>query len=131
MKLLLDTHAFLWFVAGSEQLSETARKAIEDPQNESFVSIASLWEVSIKTSLGKLDIRGKYETVIDDVNENCFIILPIEFSHTLVQHQLPWYHRNPFDRIIISQAIHEKMDIVGKDEVMDEYLKGLKVNRFF
>lgn len=131
MKLLLDTHTFLWFVAGSTELSAVAKKAIENPQNENYVSIASLWEISIKTATGKLDINGSYETVIDDVVRNGILILPIDFQHTVQQNQLPFYHRDPFDRIIVSQAIVENMDVVSKDAAFDDYLQGRRVKRIF
>ncbi len=77
MKLLWDTHTFLWFVAGSSELSQNARQIIEIPVNEHFLSIASLWEISIKTALGKLTILGNYASVIDDVTGNGIQILPI------------------------------------------------------
>ena len=131
MKLLLDTHTFLWFVAGSSELSMTAKKAIETPQNENYVSIASLWEISIKTAIGKLDINGSYETVIDDVISNGILILTIKFSHTVQQNPLPFYHRDPFDRIIVSQGIVENMDIVSRDVALDDYLKERRVQRIF
>jgi PIN domain nuclease of toxin-antitoxin system len=104
MNFLLDTHTFLWFVAGNDELSQNARQIIKDPLNNGFVSIASLWEISIKTALGKLTIKGKFETVIDDVIRNGFLLLPIEFQHTVRQYKLPFHHRDPFDRILVSQA---------------------------
>ncbi len=103
MRLLWDTHTFLWFVAGSSELSQKARQTIETPSNEHFLSIASLWEISIKTVLGELAIQGSYESVINDVTENGIQILPINFTHTVQQHQLPLHHRDPFDRMIVSQ----------------------------
>jgi len=102
MKFLIDTHTFLWFVAGSLELSETAREQIKNDNNDIFISIASLWEISIKTALGKLQILGSYDTVINDVTDN--EILPINFAHTVMQNELPFHHRYPFDRIIVSQA---------------------------
>jgi len=82
MKFLIDTHTFLWFVAGSLELSETAREQIKNDNNDIFISIASLWEISIKTALGKLQILGSYDTVINDVTDNEIEILPINFAQS-------------------------------------------------
>jgi len=83
MQYLIDTHVFLWFVSSSKELSQTAKSLIEDETNEIFISIASLWEISIKTALGKLTINGKYASVIDDLTDNSIEILPINFAHTV------------------------------------------------
>lgn len=131
MKYLIDTHVFLWFNEGSSELSPMARTLIEDPENEIFISIAALWEISIKTALGKLKISGAYDTVIDDVIESEMEVLSINFAHTLIQNKLPFYHNDPFDRIIVSQAIVEDMDLISKDEVFDNYLIDKKIRRFW
>ena len=129
MQYLIDTHVFLWFVSQSKELSPTARTLIENGKNEVFISIASLWEISIKTAIGKLTINGKYETVIDDVNDNSMQILPINFAHTVEQNRLPFHHRDPFDRIIVSQAIVENMNFISADAIFDDYLKGSSIKR--
>ncbi len=131
MKLLWDTHTFLWFVAGSNEVSQKVRKTIETPSNEHFLSIASLWEISIKTALGKLDIKGRYESVINDVTDNDIQILPINFVHTVQQNQLPLHHRDPFDCMIVSQALTENMHIISRDKVFDEYLKNKPIKRIW
>lgn len=131
MQYLIDTHVFLWFVSNAKELSQTARTLIEDGQNEIFISIASLWEISIKTALGKLTVNGKYETVIDDVTDNSIQVLPINFAHTVEQNRLPFHHRDPFDRIIISQAIVENMDFISADAIFDDYLKGKSIKRIW
>ncbi len=113
----------MWFVAGSSQISSNARKYIEKTESENYISIASLWEISIKTALGKLNIQGEYKSVIDDVQNNGLIILPINFEHTVCQNQLPLIHRDPFDRIIASQAIVANMNFISIEEIFDEYLK--------
>jgi len=115
MQYLIDTHVFLWFVSQAKEISQIAGTLIEDGNNEIFISIASLWEISIKTALGKLTINGKYETVIDDVNDNSIQILPINFAHTVEQNRLPFHHRDPFDRIIVSQAVIENMNFISAD----------------
>ncbi len=81
MRFLLDTHSFLWFNSGSNELSESAEEIIRNPQNEILVSMVSLWEISIKNSLNKLEIRGGFESVQEDLTSNGFQILPIEFKH--------------------------------------------------
>lgn len=131
MKFLIDTHTFLWFVAGSLELSETAKKLLENNNNHIFISIASLWEISIKTALEKLQILGHYKTVIDDVTQNEIEILPINFTHTVMQNQLPFHHRDPFDRIIVSQAIVEKMHLISRDSIFDAYLENIEVKRIW
>ena len=131
MRLLWDTHTFLWFVAGSDEISLKVRQIIENPSNEHFISIASLWEISIKTALGKLAIQGSYQTVINDVTDNGIQILSINFAHTIQQNQLPLYHRDPFDRMIVSQAIVEGMNLVSKDDIFDEYLKVQAIKRIW
>ena len=131
MKLLWDTHTFLWFVAGSNELSQKALQTITNPSNEHFISIASLWEISIKTALGKLAIQGSYSTVINDITENGLQILSINFAHTVQQNQLPLHHRDPFDRMIVSQAIVEDMHLISKDEVFDSYLDQQNIRRIW
>lgn len=131
MQYLIDTHVFLWFVSNAKELSKTARTLIEDGQNEIFISIASLWEISIKTALGKLTINGNYESVIDDLTDNSIQILPINFAHTVEHNRLPFHHRDPFDRIIISQAIVENMQFISADVIFDDYLKGQSIKRIW
>ena len=131
MQYLIDTHTFLWFVANAKELSKLAKSLIEDPASDIFISIASLWEISIKNALGKLTINGQYESVIADLNDNSIEILPINFAHTVRQNHLPFHHRDPFDRIIISQAIVENMNCISADKIFDDYLKGEAVKRIW
>lgn len=131
MNYIIDTHTFLWFVSGSNDLSQKAKAAIESNDNTIFISIASLWEISIKTSLGKLQINGKYESVLTDVVENNIVILPINFQHTVIQNGLAFHHRDPFDRIIIAQAFVEKMDLIGSDKMFDNYFQHTLINRIW
>jgi PIN domain nuclease of toxin-antitoxin system len=131
MQYLIDTHVFLWFVENAKELSKIAKTTIEDENNEIFLSIASLWEISIKTAIGKLTIKGKYESVIDDVIDNAIQILPINFAHTVEQNQLPFHHRDPFDRIIVSQAMVENMNLISNEQIFDYYLKNKSVKRIW
>lgn len=131
MRYIIDTHTFLWFNEGSDQLSKLSRKIIEDQNNEIFVSIASLWEISIKTALKKLEISGSYESVLDDLVQANIEILPINFLHTVYQHKLPIYHKDPFDRIIVSQALGEKIDLLSGDQILDSYFDEYPVKRIW
>lgn len=131
MTYLLDTHTFLWFSNGSLELKPETRRIIANKQNRVLLSIASLWEISIKTALGKLEIVGDYESVIDDVNVNEIEILAISFVHTVKQNRLPFHHRDPFDRMILSQAMVEEIDIISKDEILDVYLENTQCKRIW
>ena len=122
MRLLLDTHAFLWFVMGDARLSDIARNAIEDVANDKFVSAGSLWEIAIKNSLGRLILDAPYETLIPgQLHVNGFVLLPIEVAHAARLVKLPFHHRDPFDRLLIAQAAVEAMPIVGLDRAFDLY----------
>ncbi|MDP9315493.1 MAG: type II toxin-antitoxin system VapC family toxin [Chloroflexota bacterium] len=125
MKLLLDTHTFLWFVNGDVQVSPTARQLIQDTANASYVSAASLWEMAIKISLGKLSFPQPFATFISEqIQRNGFIELGIAINHTAQVAVLPFPladHRDPFDRLLIAQATVEQMAIVSRDGKFDAY----------
>jgi len=122
MRLLLDTHAFLWFVLGDDRCSVTARSLIEDEANEKWLSPASHWELAIKISLGKYHLPSSFREFINRaVYGNGFLVLPIEPSHTALLTNLPFHHRDPFDRLIIAQAMAEEMDVISKDGALDTY----------
>lgn len=131
MKYLIDTHIFLWFVENSAKLSRKAKSIIEDKNNEIFISIDSLWEISIKTSSGKLQIKGTFDSIKDDLRDNLIEILPINFAHTVENNKLLFHHRDPFDRIIVSQAIVENLDFISADEIFDDYLTGKSIKRIW
>jgi PIN domain nuclease of toxin-antitoxin system len=122
MKLLLDTHAFLWFVMGSANLSSKARTFIEDPANENLLSVASLWEMAIKVSLGKLILSVPFNDLIpQQLNANGIGLLNIGIDHVSLLTTLPFHHRDPFDRLLIVQAISEEMPVVSIDAAFDNY----------
>ena len=122
MRLLLDTHTFLWFIAGDERLSGPAREAIADIKNEVLLSIASLWEIAIKLSLGKLELEGPFDALIPQLlADNAVKILPIELEHLFVLAELPFHHRDPFDRLIIAQGLAENIPILSADGAFREY----------
>lgn len=122
MKLLLDTHTFLWFVNGNSQLSLRARLAIEDLNHERFFSIASVWEMAIKNGLGKLPLAEPIETFVPtQLRTNRIDVLPITPEHAFRAGQLPFHHRDPFDRIIIAQSLAENIALVSADSTFDSY----------
>jgi PIN domain nuclease of toxin-antitoxin system len=122
VKLLLDTHAFLWFINGSESLSCQARDEIEKTSNYRYLSIASLWEISIKVSLKRLQIGMHLTDLVErEVIGNDIEILHINSHHLEKLSQLEFYHKDPFDRLIISQSLVEKMTIITKDTLFSPY----------
>ncbi len=122
MKLLLDTHAFLWFVLNDPSLSPIARDLIIDPLNEIFLSPATHWEIAIKISIGKYQLPGPFESWINtQIQVNDFQILPIEVTHTALVTTLPFHHKDPFDRLLISQSLVEKISIISTDGIFDSY----------
>jgi PIN domain nuclease of toxin-antitoxin system len=122
MRLLLDTNALLWFITGDSKLSTAARAAIEDPGNESFVSVGSFWEMAIKVSLGKLALAGTFPMVISrELARNGFTTLQISLAHVARISSMPFHHRDPFDRLLIAQAQEETLLVVSSDAEFDAY----------
>jgi PIN domain nuclease of toxin-antitoxin system len=122
MNLLLDTHTFLWFVQDDPKLSNTARELIEDDASHPFLSIASLWEIAIKMSLGKLQFTQPYEEFIPmQLAINGIEILGVTIEHTAAVAALPFHHRDPFDRLLAIQAKTEEMTLVSADQAFDAY----------
>jgi PIN domain nuclease of toxin-antitoxin system len=121
VRLLLDTHTFLWFIEGNPQLNGPARQLIEDIGNERLLSIASLWEMSIKASLGKLKLKLTFSDVVrDHVGGNAMKLLHISPEHLDIVRSLPFHHKDPFDRLIIAQSRTENIPVLSRDEVFDE-----------
>lgn len=107
---------------GDASLSTTARQLIEDPANTKFVSPASYWELAIKISIGKYALHQPYETFLDRaIRQNGSLILPIEPQHTAALINLPFHHRDPFDRLMVAQAMVESLALVSTDAVFDAY----------
>ncbi len=122
MKLLLDTHTWLWFYLGDRQLSSTAKKAILDPANAKFVSPASYWELAIKISLAKYALAEPYEEFVQHaVIDNGFTVVPVESRHTAMLVSLPYHHKDPFDRLIVAQAVVENLQVVSADAILGNY----------
>lgn len=121
MNYLLDTHTLIWFLNGDKDLSFNARKAIESFEALNFVSIASLWEIAIKVSLGRLELKTSFEKIEEEIIKNNFKILPITFRDTMVLSTLPFHHRDPFDRLLIAQNMNNDFTIISKDPLFESY----------
>ena len=122
MRLLLDTHAFLWWVDDAPALSRKARTAIADPGNDCLLSLASCWEMAIKLSLGKLRLPGAIERFVpEQLAANAIRQLTIDFRHAARVAALPFHHRDPFDRLLAAQALEERCPIVSADPIFRRY----------
>jgi PIN domain nuclease of toxin-antitoxin system len=121
MHHLLDTHTIIWFINGDPELSEKARNLIEKDSTANFVSVASLWEIAIKVSLEKLELRGPFSEIKSQLDQNGFQLLPINWEDTLLIASLPFHHRHPFDRILIAQSINNRLSIITKDDQFKKY----------
>lgn len=122
MKYLLDTHTLLWLTIESENLSGKAKQIYLDGRNDFYMSVASIWEMAIKISLQKLSLKEGLEKFIDKhVVGNNIQILPVDAEHIYPLENLAFHHRDPFDRLLISQCIHEKMQLLSKDKIFDRY----------
>lgn len=122
MNLLLDTHTLLWFLRDDPQLSSNAKTAIEDAANRKLVSIASCWEIAIKAAIGKLKLGESTSALLSrELARNNFDLLAIALEHAAAVESLPLHHRDPFDRMLIVQALAERIPIVSADAVFDAY----------
>jgi PIN domain nuclease of toxin-antitoxin system len=122
MNLLLDTHALLWFLWDDPQLSRVAKSVMVDPANRKFVSAASCWETAIKVSLGKLRLGEPTSTFFArELPRNHFELVSVRLDHACAVETLPFHHRDPFDRLIVAQALMERMVLVSADLVLDAY----------
>ncbi len=115
---MLDTHALIWALGDPSKLSKQARQILEDPSHEVFVSSASLWEIAIKSADGKLSVPDDLESAIFTVG---FLPLDIKFPHVRRLRTLPLHHRDPFDRILVAQALHEDLELVTRDRRILSY----------
>ena len=121
MDYLLDTHAFLWFINGSVELSPQAKNIIQNPANTLYLSIAVFWEIAIKLIIGKISIDMSFDELKNEADKNDFQILPIQFEDIRVLTTLELYHKDPFDRILIAQAIQNDMTMITKDSNFEAY----------
>lgn len=128
MKLLVDTHTFLWLMESPEKLSERASDVCFDPTNSLYLSAASLWEIQIKSQLGKLDLGMPLSDIVEaEVTNGPFGFLPIRADHVLAVGDLPTHHNDPFDRMLIAQARSENMEFVTADGIMQQYASLVRI----
>ena len=122
MRLLLDTHTFIWFAFNAKELSVSTRELLEDAASELYFSHASVWEMAIKASIGKLSFSQKVvDFVSAQVQKDDIQLLPIELSHIALVESLSLHHRDPFDRLLIAQAQAENLTVVSVDAAFDPY----------
>lgn len=131
MNNLLDTHTLIWFFEGSDKMSSKAREQIENPGNTNFVSVVSFWEIAIKISIGKLEMDLSMEDLQRLIWENGMEILPIKIDHTFLLRTLPYHHKDPFDRLLITQSLTEYLNLISCDEIFDKYLLGKTLDRIW
>jgi PIN domain nuclease of toxin-antitoxin system len=122
VRFLLDTHALIWFLEGDRQFSKPAKSALNADEAEAVVSVATIWEIAIKASLRKLRLRIRIEDELRDfLEENGFRLLDIEYAHAAWVASLPFNHGDPFDRLLVAQALVERMTILSHDSALDAY----------
>lgn len=121
MNLLLDTHAFIWFLNGDTQLPPSIKNLISDTSNRCLLSIASIWEIAIKSSLKKLELQGDFNQIAEFIGDNDIEVLPITFEHIQRLLNQEFHHHDPFDRMIIAQALAENIPVATKDGIFGKY----------
>ncbi len=127
MRLLLDTHVLLWAVAASRRLPKPARQLIEDGENEVFYSAASLWEIAIKSDLRRKDFRIDLEAFEAALPETGLAELPVRGSHAVALTRLPSLHRDPFDRMLVAQAVSEPLVLLTNDPILTRYPAAVRM----
>lgn len=121
MTILIDTHSLLWFLNGDKSLSQKAKEVILSTENLKYVSIASIWEIAVKMSLGKLNFPGGLQALSKLIYDNGFELLPLEMNYFFELLNLKFIHKDPFDRILISQCTIENIPIVTNDQYIKKY----------
>jgi PIN domain nuclease of toxin-antitoxin system len=122
LRLLLDTHAMIWAVLSPRELSPRAREAIADPANDVFVSAVGAWELAIKSSTGRLLLHADAPERVRGACERAgFAFFPVTVDHAYAVRDLPWHHRDPFDRLLVAQARIERCRLVSKDQLLRPY----------
>lgn len=122
MKILVDTHVFLWLMTEPERLVPTVRSACQDEANQLVLSVVSLWEMQIKVGLGKLTLHLPLRQILDEqIHRGAFELLPVLAEHVLELDSLPAHHQDPFDRLLIAQAIAEGMRLASQDSKVASY----------
>ncbi|MBN1926629.1 MAG: type II toxin-antitoxin system VapC family toxin [Prolixibacteraceae bacterium] len=121
MNYLLDTHTLIRFLSGDDKLSHRSKEIIENQDNSKFISIATIWEIAIKLSLDKFKFEKGFKEFLNLIGENGFDIIPITFDNALIVSTLKFIHRDPFDRLIVAQAMTDNLTIITRDEFIERY----------
>jgi PIN domain nuclease of toxin-antitoxin system len=122
VRALLDTNAFLWFIEGQARLSTEARRLIEEVDNDMLVSTGSLWEIAIKVSIGKLELTEPFRDLMPrELQHNFITLLPASLDHLACLVELPFHHRDPFDRLLAAQVLVEGVPLISPDLALDAY----------
>ncbi len=121
MAYLLDTHTFLWFIAGDKQLPNKIKSIILNLDEQCYISVASFWEITIKMQIGKLETKMTLDSMFQYANQNQIEVLPISENHLIRLLGLEFFHNDPFDRLIIGQALFERFTILSKDKIFKKY----------
>lgn len=121
MKVLLDTHMLLWALDPDPKLPAKARMIMEDPRNTLLISVVSLWEITIKSSLGKIELGINFKDLLEQTEKLVAAIIPITSEHLTTLHTLPLHHRDPFDRLIIAQSIRDELFLLTSDKTLSAY----------
>jgi PIN domain nuclease of toxin-antitoxin system len=122
LKVVIDTHVFLWAISNPDRLSSRAQEIIRDERNDVLLSMASAWEITVKSSLGKLDVpRPAVEFVHRQLAKHRIGLLPLQFSHLSALEGLPWHHRDPFDRLLVAQCLDEGASLITVDVQLRRY----------
>ncbi len=122
MNVLLDTHAFIWYIEGSKNLSSKAQEIMESSNNDLYFSIASIWEIAIKSGKGRLDLQNPFHDLEYLLQQLSINILPITFTDTKIYVDLPFHHNDPFDRILVAQSINHSLVLLSCDKIFDAYV---------
>lgn len=122
MKLLFDTHSFIWWHSQRAKLSPEVLKFCADPDNQLYLSVVTVWEIQIKHQIGKLELTKPIETIVEEQQlQNAVTLLPITLPHVLQLDSLPLHHRDPFDRLLIAQAQIEGLTVISHDSMFGHY----------
>ena len=122
MRLLIDTHTFIWMDSAPEKLPRQVTELLQNPKHNLLLSVVSVWEIQIKTQLGKLDLHSELAKLVQEQQKrNRLVILPITLAHVLALGKLPLHHKDPFDRLLIAQAINESATLLSRDKVFANY----------
>ena len=121
MRYLLDTHAYIWYVEDNKKLSKTALNIIDSSESKLYFSLASIWEITIKASLKKLNLKQSISNIFEELEKLDIALLNFTKNDFEILYRLDFFHRDPFDRMLISQAIAENLTLISKDSAFDKY----------